>query len=528
LALSKEVRRLQGKWQTQTGWPKRLDYIEISGLRGWEGQRFNLAFPIMAIVGENGVGKSTVLQACASVYRSAPAGAKKDRFPSDFFPETPWDTIANAEIRYAGREGPNPYNSTIRKPTNRWRGNPDRRQRPVQYLDLRRIQPVPARVGYTRLANPNWAEVSADEFEKARLERFSGIMGRTYDDARMVTTDGDLKRPVPVIGQSGMIYSGFHQGAGETTIAELLQADIPQYSLVLIDEIESSLHPRAQRRLIRDLAERARERELQVVLTTHSPYVLQELPFEARACILQSKGRRQIVYGVSPDFAMTKMDDVQHAECDLYTEDERAAVMVSEILVATRPQLREQCQTIPYGAASVGQALGQMAVNDRFPRPTVVFLDGDKGDSPGCVILPGEDAPERVVFEALRDRDWLELHQRTGRTFADVADACNRAMTLPDHHSWITEAANRLFLGSDILWQSMCAEWATKCLSPESAASVIQPVEDALLGLDGTTEVPLVDSGGATETISVAKVPPPVEDAADPSSEAGRLPLFDQ
>jgi len=78
------------------------------------------------------------------------------------------------------------------------------------------------------------------------------------------------------------MYSGFHQGAGETTVAELLEADLPQYSLVLIDEIESSLHPRAQRRLLRDLAERCRERQLQIILTTHSPYILEELPAEAR------------------------------------------------------------------------------------------------------------------------------------------------------------------------------------------------------------------------------------------------------
>ena len=37
-----------------------------------------------------------------------------------------------------------------------------------------------------------------------------------------------------------------HQGAGETTVAELLQADLPRNGIVLIDEIESSLHPRAQ------------------------------------------------------------------------------------------------------------------------------------------------------------------------------------------------------------------------------------------------------------------------------------------
>ncbi|WP_369121122.1 AAA family ATPase, partial [Sphingobium baderi] len=40
--------------------------------------------------------------------------------------------------------------------------------------------------------------------------------------------------------------------------------------MVLIDEIESSLHPRAQRRLMRDLAEAARLQECQIIISTHS------------------------------------------------------------------------------------------------------------------------------------------------------------------------------------------------------------------------------------------------------------------
>jgi len=83
---------------------------------------------------------------------------------------------------------------------------------------------------------------------------------------------------VPVSGYSGNVYSGFHQGAGETVLAELLQVEIQQNSIVLIDEVESSLHPRLQRRLIRDLAELARLLELQIVVTAHSPTVLDELP----------------------------------------------------------------------------------------------------------------------------------------------------------------------------------------------------------------------------------------------------------
>ena len=206
---------------------------------------------------------------------------------------------------------------------------------------------------------------------------------------------------------------------------------------MLIDEVESSLHPRAQRRLIRDLANKCRELELQVILTTHSPYVLDELPLEARAYILQTHGRREIVYGVSPEFAMTKMDDVPHHECDLYVEDARAATMLTEILAAHRSALVQRCRTIPYGAASVGQALGQMTAKGRFPTPSCVYLDGDQAAATGCLKLPGDDAPERVVFAALQAVNWTGLKERVGRDYSNVADACRQAMTLGDHHEWV-------------------------------------------------------------------------------------------
>ena len=492
MPLSREMRRLLRRWEMGTGWPKRLEWIEIQGIRGWVGQRFDLPFPIMGIVGENGTGKSTLLQAAASVYASEGPRARF-RWASDFFPDTTWDRITRAEIRYSVREGDRQRVMSVRKPSDRWRGNPARPERNVEYIDLSRIQPVPARVGYTKLANPAYREVGATPFELPRLERFSEIMGRTYDLARMAIVDADRRRNVPVLSQQGRVYSGFHQGAGETTVAELLQRDMPRYSLVLIDEVESSLHPRAQRRLIRDLAEHARENELQVVLTTHSPYVLEELPLAARAYILQtSAGRRDIFYGVTPEFAMSKMDDQPHYEVDIYVEDEHAARMVVEVLAAHDPDLALQCQTIPYGAATVGMALGMMVAEDQFPRRTCVFLDGDRGAAPGCLILPGDDAPERVVFEALQLGGWVKLHDRIGRPYPEVADACARAMTAMDHHEWVPDAARRLVVGSDVLWQAMCAEWATRCLSREEARrSITYPIRDALeLGERATGRLP--------------------------------------
>ncbi len=498
MPISSEVRRLQAKWQANTGWPQRLDWIQIHGLRGWTGQRFNCNFPIMAVVGENGSGKSTILQCAAAIYLS-PVGY----YASDFFPETTWEKVRRAEIRYAVRCGDKSIEQSLRKPGPRWRGNRDRQDRDIRYFDLNRIQPVSGRVGYAKLAKTFYKETSSTLFEKARLDRFSQIMGHQYDLAKMALTNADEKKKITVLGKQQAIYSGFHQGSGEATVADLLEADFPKYGLVLIDEIETSLHPRSQRRLIRDLADRCRERDLQIILTTHSPYVLDELPLTARAYIITAGGK-QIVYGVSPDFAMSKMDDEPHYEADLYVEDERAETMLVEILAAHAPALVSRCRIIPYGAASVGQTLGQMVANKRFPRPSCVFLDGDGGRAPGCINLPGDDAPEIVVFEALKTlspQNWANAAYRTARDYSQFADACSRAMTLGNHHDWVSDAASKLVLRGDVVWQVLCAEWAKECLDKQEADKIVRAVEAVLAGFS-VPMVPVSVTIGAASAVS--------------------------
>ncbi len=478
MANSSEVRRLQNKWRAGAHWPKRLEWVEIKGIRGWTGQRVDFQFPVVAIVGENGSGKSTVLQAAASAYKASVK--TKDRYASDFFPDTPFEEITDAEIRFSYREGTHSQVKSVRKRTDRWRGNPERPDRKLEYIDLSRIQPVGARSGYSKLLKSGVTEGSHLAFDTQKLGRLSNIIGKKYDNAGISTTSADSRRSIPVVEFSSARYSGFHQGAGEIAAAELLAADYPKYGVILIDEVETSLHPRAQRRLIRDLCTVARDRELQIIMTTHSPYVLSELPPEARIYLMEGVMGKTVVSGVSPDFAMTRMDEQQHPECDVYVEDTQAATLVSEILVSVDRDLLARSKIIPFGTAAVGQALGLMASQNRFPRPSVVFLDGDQAAADGCAILPGDDAPERVVMEDLSANGWPGISERIGRRPSETIDVLTRAMSLSDHHDWLNEAADRLFIGTDIIWQALCSSWCATCASPAQKDAVAQPVKDAL------------------------------------------------
>jgi energy-coupling factor transporter ATP-binding protein EcfA2 len=187
MAIHSELRLLAKKWQSGTGWPKRLEWIEVKGLRGWTGQRVEFGFPITAIVGENGSGKSTLLQAAACVYQVEEK--RKARYASEFYPDTAWDKVHDASIRYGYGEGDARKENSARKPTTRWLGNVDRPMRPVEYIDLSRIQPVSGRVGYAKIAKTKHKEASAKLFNQEQVQRFSAVMGRAHDSARMALSD---------------------------------------------------------------------------------------------------------------------------------------------------------------------------------------------------------------------------------------------------------------------------------------------------------------------------------------------------
>jgi predicted ATPase len=532
VALSREIRKLETKWQGNVGWPRRIEWLQIDGLRGWNGQRLDFGFPLMAVVGENGSGKSTVLQAAASIYRSE-HGKKETYFPTEFFPDTPWDKISNAKITYSVREGKNSVSGHIHKPTDRWREVPERRKRDVRFIDLGRALPITSQVGYSKLAKLAKREAKRNQFDDGKLVRLQDILGREYVQASFCLSDVDEKRWTPVVSIRGANYSGFHQGCGELVLTEFLKNDIPKYSLVLIDELETSLHPRAQRRLIRDLAALCRTHELQIIVTTHSATILEELPPEGRVYIMNSPQEKRLITGVSPYFALTQMDEEPHPEVDVYVEDDESRVLLEEIVVAERKELSRRCFIIPYGVASVGRALGSMVRDKRFPRPTIVFLDGDQEATEGCHLLPGGDAPEHVVFEDLKKLGWRDVSPRVSRSSSDVIDALESAMTQANHHDWIRAAASQLLTGGTELWRALASTWAENCLQNADGMRIAESLQDTIDGLVGFSSVAkaasqrLLNARAAEsqrlEAEASAVPPPPNEPLPNPGDEGKDL-----
>jgi predicted ATPase len=467
------------------GWPQFLEAITIAGLRGWA-SAIEFRFPVVAIAGANGSGKTTVLKAAAAAYKARDSGAKRDPdsfYPDDFFPSTPWENVSGVALMYLYRMGDQTEIRHLGKRTKRWRGMPRRPIRRVFFLDVSRTQPIDTLIGYGKIAKQSVFLGKGESLNPEYLGILSRVLGVSYDAALTYAQEG---KKVGVLEVSSSTYSNFHQGAGEDATADLITIlqDVPRNSLVVIDEIESSLHPRAQRRLMTELLDLAYSKRLQFILSTHSPYIFEQLPAEARVFIgIDNSRNRQIIYGTTAEFALTMMDDVFHSELTVYCEDTTSATVVDSLIALddAAGTTSKRIAIVPVGPASTVKLLADLGTKGALPGKIVGCLDGDQEQSSGCIVLPGGAAPERAVFESLTEMQCERIAARLGVNGGVLQDAIADAKRLPHHHAWTKRIAENLGprVRPSRVWQDALSVWAED-LEPATRAAFTRPLVELL------------------------------------------------
>lgn len=467
--------KLTSAWDSarhaSNGWPRFLSAVKIDGLRGWSSQTVEFRYPVVAIAGMNGAGKSTVLKAAAAAYQAAPGSPTITYYPDDFFPKTPWEEVSGVVLTYTLRQGDNTVTNTVRKPTSRWRGAPERKQRPVYFLDISRIQPANTLIGYGRTAQEVISQGTANRFAESQVAQLNRTLGRTYEHARIDEKDG---KQVGVLTQRGVLYSNFHQGAGEDSVVDLIALlnDVPAQSLVIIDEVEASLHPQAQRGLMTELLRIALDKKIQIVLSTHSQFILEQLPDLARIFIsVDREAERHVLYGVTADFALNLMDDERHDELDIYCEDEEAVYVIERILALGSPDTLNRVRITGVGPASTVIALSLVASQDRLPRPSVCVVDGEQPSGTSYIKLPGEERPEVVIYSSLSETEWATVADRLGQPVGQLLDAKEAAMQIENHHAWTGDIARRIggTMRPSKVWEAVADVWVRDCLGESEA-----------------------------------------------------------
>jgi len=468
-------------------WKKFLNKITLTNLRGWSGQTVEFRFPVCAVAGENGSGKSTVLKAAACAYDNMHRGARK-LTPALLFLKTQWDnsSIQDAEIKHEITHGDKNIQGKWKK-TNDWGYSPkgSRPERQVFFLDISRTLPLDATAGYAKVAKLN-SEIKTEEdvsISDDLLQAFSHILGGSYSRARFVYPQS--QKEVGLLTNISGEISQYHQAAGEDEMLDFMRIieKIPETALVIVDEVEASLHPKAQRRFVNFLLRLARQKKLQIILSTHSPYILEELPPEGRILIQKlSNGEKDIQYGVSTNYAMGLIDDARHPDLYIYVEDKESATLVREIINGGEEFLR-RIEVRPVGSSDVVKTLGRLSRQNKLPTKGLAIIDGDMGsDTDDYLALPTDKAPEKFVFEGLKNKEWNNLDNRFGMGAGNLFSIFDDAFTNPDPHKITEHIGDRLHKSKDYIWSIFVEEWCKQCLLPEDKNRIVSAVKDMLAG----------------------------------------------
>jgi len=475
--------------QFQNGnWSKFLNSVTVDKLRGWSNQTVQFKFPICILVGENGSGKSTILRAAVCAYENS-LPSKKSYYPAKLFLNTQWDSTSvqkGSSIIYEIKEGDRMIPESKWRKTQDWGYSPKgkRPSRHIVFLDISRTLPIDATAGYAKIAKQAVADMSigvSTSINEELMEQYSNIMGAPYSMGRFLNANN---KEIGLLTRDYGEISQFHQGAGEDSLLDLMYIlqTIPEHALLVIDEIDASLHPKAQRRLIAFLIMLARKKKIQVILSTHSPYILEEIPSEGRILIQKLyDGSRDVQYGISSNYAMGVIDDGKHPDLYVYVEDREAKILLSEILkrdenIFNRISIKE------VGDENVVKTIGRLCKNNKLPNPGVAVLDGNAGrDINGnCLYLPSSKSPEELVFFDMQKKGWNELDKRFGLGAGNLFSIFEDAVTCPDHHDISAKIGDKVSKSKDYVWNVFVEEWCKQCLNDEDATVLIDGVKQGL------------------------------------------------
>lgn len=470
-------------------WRQFLKSIKISNIHGWLDQEIQFRFPVVAIVGENGIGKSTFLKAAICAYKNH---GGKDFYPSNMFMSTQWDetAISGAQIEYRVKQG-NDERVLRWKRTRDWGFAPKGKkpERNVFFLDISRTLPLDATAGYAKIAKLANEEVRNTQLTEESIRELSFILGQSYAGARFVGTNVNQQREVGLLTRECGEVSQFHQGAGEDAMLDTLKVlqSIPNQSLLVIDEVENSLHPQAQRRFVQYLLRLARKKKIQIILSTHSPFVLEELPKIARIMLMRLADRKDVLYEVSSQFALSTIDEQAHPELYIFVEDQEAEILLWSILKNEEEEYQSYCSRIKtkvVGSYHVVETLGDLGRQDKLPYSSLAIVDGDKRtESPNCLSFPGEYAPEKQIILDLKERDWVDLDGRFGMGAGNLFKVLNDATLVPDHHQWTEYIGDKIRKSKDSVWETMVDAWIKSCMDHTQVNGIIEAINAKLASM---------------------------------------------
>ncbi|WP_336023378.1 AAA family ATPase [Acinetobacter lwoffii] len=431
---------------------KKLNVLKFRALNNLD---INLGQRVTVICGKNGTAKSTILGLLAQIfgferdyikqvdlsYSPLHLNSFKSRFSDHFRLSEKFDFAGELEASYEIydayfranispklkfyklKDRPLPRaivrnNITTETVTNESRNV----THPVIYLSLNRLLPITSRTDY-KTKDLDFLNVNYQEFIRTNNQLLCKTTG-----TQITPTTGSLDSVV-VHGDN---YNHEAISAGEDNAGQIIQAlfsfkklkeEYPDYhgGLLLIDEADAGLFPGAQYQLKEILNRYAKELNIQIVVTTHSPILIEEYhklaqtdPKNFKTIYLSNKMNKIEVFenfswsDIYADISVRMKElsrELMFPETNVYFEDSEALAYFNALII--KKKIRKPLKImngISMGCGNYLELIRQKV--PEFSKLSLLILDGDVPHKQvvghkNIIKLPGDIPPDQLLFEFL-------------------------------------------------------------------------------------------------------------------------------
>lgn len=365
----------------------KAEFIKLKRLKD-----LTIEFPekgVIALMGENGIGKSTVLHALACVYRPHEHLQVKKydegSWWTDWFVPHTGNYWSGSSVRVFFSESED--GTVYCKDEDRWQPRKSRRrERYNRFIGLLSCMPhIEAESQITRFE----FAISDLDLSLAKQQEMiqvaSGILNRRYLTIKQGRKGTGLRRFLVASVEQGQpiaqtTYTSHYMGAGEYKVLKLIQEVLtaPNDGLLLIEELEVSIHEAALVRLVRWLIEQAEKKNLQIIFSTHWPRIV-EFSNELSIRTLHAAPDKVVCINGYRPMALHRMsgNDADMRVINVWVEDPLARRVVQQI--CTELGILRNVVILPFGA--IDNAFTVAAVLELEARDlnkNLVVTDGDR------------------------------------------------------------------------------------------------------------------------------------------------------
>lgn len=216
------------------------------------------------------------------------------------------------------------------------------------------------------------------------LGYISQILGRDYSSARIIKHSlypTQLSQDMSVIFERGLHYSEAFAGSGEISVVSIVSQVLAAapYSLILLDEPETSLHPGAQKELLSFLLQQILEKHHQIVISTHAMDFIEDLPENAIKVFEDNgRGKTQVINHSSAYIALNRLGRTIEKKNLILVEDAMAKIVLERAMQDLHDGERDALEVRVCAGGAETILSSQIPAMLQAGSRVFAYLDGDK------------------------------------------------------------------------------------------------------------------------------------------------------